>query len=218
MKLKNVIIGTVSDENTVTMEYTFSLVETVKKALTQNIVLHPVLCRSSGNTTMRINQLITMAWKQKADAIVLISPKISWAPESLLDLICSKTKVVALPVCGATGFLVEVTDIERLQTNKETGEIKVKRTSLDFFKIEGEVLRSLCETSPSIQYEDAEVKVVIGGTELGVTHSNDADVLISRIKECGYEVWLNPNHSIQTDFVSKTQGDFLAALTKAQNV
>jgi hypothetical protein len=215
MKLKNVIIGTVSDENTVTMEYTFSLVETVKEALKQNIVLHPILCRSSGNTTMRINQLITMAWKEKVDAIVLVSPNASWTSECLMALTQSETEVIALPVCGPNGFFVGTTEVERLQTNKK-GEIKIQRTGLEFMKLSSEVLNSLCESAPSIQYEGNEVKVVIGGLEQYSSYATDAEILFSRTKECGYEVWLNPNHTVQTSTVHRTQGDFSVVLKEAK--
>jgi len=215
-KQKSVLVGTVSERNSVSLEYSFSLAESAKVGLSQSALINPMLCTSSGNTTMRLNQLITIAWERKVDSLILISPDASWSPEAMMAVVDSDTEVVALPVCGSSGFLVGITDVQRIQTKEETGEIKVKSVNLEFFKMGIEVLQSLCESSPTIQYEGGDVKAVISGADFSSVRPTDSEILLGRIQECGYEIWLNPNHTVQTTTVGRTQGDFLAAIGVAK--
>lgn len=215
-KQKSVLLGTVSEKNSVSLEYSLSLAESAKIGLSQGTLINPVLCTSSGNTTMRLNQLITLAWERKTDSLIFVSPDASWSPEAMMAVVDSDTEVVALPVCSNNGFFVGITDTQRIQTKKETKEIKVKNVNLEFFKMEAEVLQSLCESSPTIQYEGGDVKAVISGADLSSVRPADSEILLGRIQECGYEVWLNPNHTVQTTTTSRTQGDFLVAMGEAK--
>ncbi len=215
IKQKKVLVGTVSEKNSVSLEYSFSLVESVKAALNQNTVISAKLYDSEGNTTMKINQLITLAWREKVDSLLLVSPDASWSPQSMMAVVNSKTEVVALPVCGINGFLVGFDDIRKITKKKETGEMKVNRANLNFFKLGAEALRSLCETSPDIIYEEENVKAVIGGADIFSSYAANDALLFDRLRECGYGVWVNPNHTVQTNTIYRSQGDFLAVMGKA---
>lgn len=214
--LRRTIVGTVTDTGTVDISYVAALSESIKVGLMRNVVLIPILYRSGGDSTMRLNQLITLAWREGVDDLIFVSPEASWEPTAMVDVAMSPKQALALPTFGAEGFRVQMGEVPRLQTDENTGEVKVMSASLDFLKLGKEVLGALCETHPTAQYEGGEVKLVLEGGDMGASHANASDILAARLREAQYELWLNPAHTVQTVVRQVTQADFASALREAK--
>jgi hypothetical protein len=165
---------------------------------------------------MYYNLLLTLAWREKMDGLLLLSPEINWDPSALLDVVQSSKDALTLPVFGLQGFQVQLGEISRLQTDDVTGEIKVLGAGLGFFRLSKVALTTLCETHSSIDFEGQEVKLVLQHGDIYGGFASDAEILTYRLKEAGYEIWLNPKHSVNTVTTQSVGGDFAAALKEEQ--
>lgn len=213
---RQILVGVVSHTGTTDIWFCQALVESVKLCLSHNIILTPVLVRSQGNATMYYNLLLTLAWREKMDGLLLLSPDVNWNPEALLDVVQSSKDALSLPVFGSQGFQVQLGEIPRLQTDEVTGEIKVLGTGLGFFRLSKGALATLCETHSSIDFEGQDVKLILQHGDIYGGFASDAEILTYRLKEAGYEVWLNPKHSVNTVTTQSVGGDFAAALKEEQ--
>ena len=210
------IVGVVTDSGQCDMFFAQALAESVKVGFAQNIVITPVFLRSTGNAMMRYNQLITMAWKEGVDDLLFVAPDCYWQPQAMVDLIHSSKDVVALPVATSTGFQVQMGELPRLQTDEKSGEIKVLWAGMSFFRLSKDTLKKLCETHPTIEYGGEEVKLVIQNGDIYGGFASPAEVLVYRLKEAGFEIWLNPKHTVNTVTTQPVEADFAAALKEAK--
>lgn len=213
---RQVLVGVVSHTGTTDIWFCQALVESVKLCLSHNIILTPALVRSQGNATMYYNLLLTLAWREKMDGLLLLSPEVNWDPQALLDVVQSSKDVLTLPVFNQQGFQVQLGEIPRLQTDDVTGEIKVLGAGLGFFRVSKGALTTLCETHSSIDFDGQEVKLILQHGDIYGGFASDAEILAHRLKEAGFEVWLNPKHSVNTVTTQSVGGDFAAALRETQ--
>ena len=213
---RQILVGVVSHTGTTDIWFCQALVESVKLCLSHNIILTPVLLRSQGNAAMNYNLLLTLAWREKMDGLLLLSSEVNWQPQALLDVVQSSKDILALPVFGPQGFQVQLGEIPRLQTDEVTGEIKVPGAGLGFFRLNKKALTALCETHSSVDFEGQDVKVVLQHGDIYGAFASDHDILVYRLKEAGFELWLNPNHSVNTVTTQLIGGDFAAALKEEQ--
>jgi len=213
---RQILVGVVSHTGTTDIWFCQALVESVKLCLSHNIILIPVLVRSQGNATMNYNLLLTIAWREKMDGLLLLSPEVNWDPSALLEVVQSSKDVLVLPVFGQQGFQVQLGEIPRLQTDEVTGEIKVLGAGLGFFRLSKKVLETLCETHSSIDFEGQDVKLILQHGDIYGGFAFDAEILTHRLNEAGYEIWMNPKHSVNTMTTQLMGGDFAAALKEEQ--
>jgi hypothetical protein len=206
--LRRTIIGVVTDTGAVDMFFAQALSESIKLAITQQVLLVPVFLRSLGNATMCFNRLITLAWREGADDLVFVSPNCYWQPTALLEAVFSTKDVLALPVSSSGGFRVHLGELPRLQTDEKTGEIKVLSSSIEFLRISKTAITKLCETHPTIDFEGEELKLVLQHGDVYGAFATDSEVLTYRLKEAGFEVWLNPQHTVNTVFPQPVEASF----------
>lgn len=213
---RQVLVGVVSHTGTTDIWFCQALVESVKLCLSHNIILTPVLLRSQGNATMNYNLLLTLAWREKMDGLLLLSSEVNWDPPALLAVVQSSKDVLTLPVFNQQGFQVQLGEIPRLQVDEVTGEIKVLGAGLGFFRLSKTALATLCETHSSIDFDGQDVKLILQHGDIYGGFASDAEILAHRLKEAGYEIWLNPSHSVNTVTTQPVGGDFAAALKEIQ--
>ena len=212
-QFKRYVIATFLNEPKCDMFYTHALCESAKAFLANQIVLIPTITNATDGKVMAFNQAITLAWQEKVDGIVFISPDASWSPQALFELISSDKDCVALPVMTANGIEVELGEIPRLQRDEQTGEIKVPYAALDFMYLSAYTINELCNTHQSIDYNGQETKLVLQTGDIFTGYYNESQILKSRLSELNIETWVNPNHTIATRQTQVYANDFNAILT-----
>ena len=213
---RRVVVGVVTDTGTVDLCFAQSLCDSIKVASMMGVDIVPIFMRSKGNATMRYNQLLTWAWKGGTDDLVFISPNCSWQPQAFMDTLLSANDAVTLPVFTQDGYQVQMGELPRLQTDANSGEIKVLGAGLGFFRLSKKILTKLCETHPTIEFEGDEVKLVLQHGDIYGAFVRPADILVHRLKELGVELWLNPKHTVNTMTFAPLEGNFAAALAEAK--
>jgi hypothetical protein len=217
-KYRRYIIATLTDDGKCDMFYVSALSEAIKVSITNNIVLIPIFYQTLGNKSLALNQALTLAWKEKVDGIIFIhSTAVNWTSEMLFDLITSDKNVVGLPVADADGFDLNLGAISQLHTDPKTEEIKVKQASIDFMYMSPYTIKKLCDTHPSIEFQNQEIKLVLQSGDIDSSYNSENIILQHRLQELSIETWINPKHTVFTRNTFTFNMDFGNLLTKLKN-
>lgn len=212
-QFKRYVIATFLNDSKCDMFYTSSLCESAKSFTANNIALIPTIINAVNGKVMAFNQAITLAWKEKVDGIVFISPDAVWTPQELFTIVSSDKDCVAFPVMTANGIDIQLGEIPRLQQDDKTKEIKVPYASLDFLYLSSYSIHELCNTHQSIEYEGQDVKLVLQTGDIFTGYYNEGQILKSRLSELNIETWVNPNHTISTRQIQTYTNDFSTILS-----
>lgn len=193
--MKRILLAVITEADVCSASFCSSLVSSVAVGLHNDIELLPVFFPANGNWSMAFNQAVTLAWEQKLDGFLCVSPRVSWQPESLLALVNSDKDAVAMPVATKGGFEISLGEVARLQEDTESGEIKVRGVSLDFIHLSAYTLGRLCETHPVISYRNQDVKLIIQSGDIYSSYFDPCDILAYRLREQGVELWVSSGHT-----------------------
>lgn len=192
--MKRILIATVTEADTCSASFCISLAQSVKVGLGAGVDFLPVAFSANGNWSMAFNQAVTLAWQEGLDGFLCISPRVTWQPQSLLELINSKHDAVAIPVATKGGFDVSLGEIARLQEDAN-GEIKVLGASLDFLYLSPYAVNQLCTTHPMVTYKNQDIKLILQSGDIYNTYADPSDILAYRLIEQGIEMWVNARHT-----------------------
>ena len=193
--MKRVLLAVITEGDQCVTPFCMSLVQSVKVGLSAGIEFLPVFFPANGNWSMAFNQGVTLAWQEKLDGFLCISPRVSWQPESLLALINSNKDAVAMPVATKGGFEIQLGEIARLQDDPESGEIKVLGASLDLIYLSPYAVGRLCETHPTVSYRGSDIKLILQSGDIYNAYFDPADILAYRLRELGIELWVSSRHT-----------------------
>ena len=205
--MKRILLAVITEADTCSAPFCSSLVQSVAFGLRNDIELLPVFFSANGNWSMAFNHAVTLAWQEKLDGFLCVSPRVSWVPESLLALIGSDKDAVAMPVATKGGFEVSLGEIARLQEDTESGEIKVQGASLDCIYLSPSAVGRHCETHPMVSYRNQDVKLIIQSGDIYNSYFDPADILAYRLRELGIELWVSSRHTaFRQDAIEYTAG------------
>ena len=193
--MKRILLAIITEADTCSASFCVALAQTAKVGLSAGIEFFPVVFPANGNWAMAFNQGVTLAWGEKLDGFLCVSPRVSWKPESLLDLVQSNKDAVAMPVATKTGFEVSLGEAARLQEDAESGEIKVLGASLDLIYLSSYALIRLCETHPTVGYRGNDTKLILQSGDIYNSYFEPSDILTYRLRELGVELWLSSKHT-----------------------
>jgi hypothetical protein len=191
--MKRILLAVITEGDHCVAPFCSSLVQSVKVGLANDVEFFPVFFEADGNWSMGFNQGVTLAWGEKLDGFVCVSPRVSWDTEALIALVNSDKDSVALPVATRNGFQVQLGEIARLQDDGR--EIKVQGASLDFMYLSPYALDRLCETHPFVDYKGNQVKLILQSGDIYTAYFDPADILAYRLREQGIELWVNYKHT-----------------------
>lgn len=194
-QFKNVYVLTNTSNNDVKSLYVSSLATSIRLALFNGIKVIPLFAGNIDSSTMAKNELLNNIKDVDYDSVVFINPDIGWDALSFVTCLASKEEVVALPVVKKTaGNVVFDLDIDMSDIEKnDEGLIKVKHASTAFLKISKKVLTELLDSSLSVTNNTGnEVKNVFEFEVKDGQFFNDSVVICHKIKDMGYDIWLNP--------------------------
>ena len=194
-QFKNVFVLTTTTDNQIKSSYVTSLATTIRLALFNGIKVFPIFAGKIDSSTMAKNELLNNLKDTEYDSVVFVNDDLAWDPVSFVSCVLSKEDVVALPVVKKTlGNVVfdldmDTTDIEK----NDEGLIKVKHASTGFLKVSNKVMTELMDSSVSVTNNTGnEVKNVFEFQVKDGQFFNDSIVLCHKIKDMGYDIWLNP--------------------------
>jgi hypothetical protein len=161
---------------------------------------------------MAANQAMTVTWAEKLDGLVLVNPRVGWQAESLIDLCQTDKDAVALPVSTQAGFNIKLGEVSRLQEDESTGEIKVQGASLSFFYLSSYALGQLAESHPTVSYHGMDTKLILQSGDIYASYHTHEEVLAYRLRELGIEIWVNSRHTVKSQELTESAGDFAQVL------
>jgi len=198
--MKRILLAVITEGDLCVAPFCVSLVQSVKVALANDIELFPVFFPADGNWSMGFNQAATLAWTEKLDGFLCVSPRVSWSAESLLELIRTEHDAVALPVATRNGFQVQLGELARLQD--DGAAIKVQGCSLDFIYLSPYALDRLCECHPFVEYRGNQTKLILQSGDIYAAYFDPSDILAYRLREQSIELWVCHKHSAyRSDFI-----------------
>jgi hypothetical protein len=210
--MKRVLLAVITEGDLCVAPFCSSLAQSIKVALANDIELFPVFFPADGNWSMAFNQAVTLAWQEKLDGFLCVSPRVSWSAEGLLALINCEKDAVATPVATRNGFQVQLGEIARLQD--DGAAIKVQGASLDFVYLSSCSIERLCETHSFVDYKGNPVKLILQSGDIYAAYFDPSDILAYRLREQGIELWVNYKYSaFRSDAIEYT-ANFEQVLTE----
>jgi hypothetical protein len=191
--MKRILLAVITEGDHCVAPFCSALAQSIKVALSNDIELFPVFFEANGNWSMAFNQAVTLAWTEKLDGFLCVSPRVSWDAESLLELIRTEHDAIALPVATRNGFQVQLGEIARLQ--EDGSSVKVQGASLDFIYLSPYALDRLCQTHPFVDYRGNQVKLILQSGDIYASYFDPSDILAYRLREQGIELWVCYKHS-----------------------
>ncbi len=193
--MKRILLAIITEADTCSASFCVSLTQTAKVGLSAGIELFPVVFPANGNWSMGFNQGVSLAWSEKLDGFLCVSPRVAWQPEAMLELVSSNKDVVAMPVATKSGFEISLGEVARLQEDAESGEIKVQGASLDCIYLSPYTINQLCSTHPTVSYRNQDVKLILQSGDIYNSYFDPSDILAYRLRELGIEMWLSSKHT-----------------------
>jgi hypothetical protein len=191
--MKRILLAVITEGDLCVAPFCSSLAQSIKVALANDIELFPVFFPADGNWSMAFNQAVTLAWTEKLDGFLCVSPRVSWDADALCEVIGRGHDAVALPVATRNGFQVQLGELARLQD--DGAAIKVQGCSLDFIYLSPYALDRLCETHPFVDYKGNQVKLILQSGDIYAAYFDPSDILAYRLREQSIELWVCYKHS-----------------------
>ena len=210
--MKRILLAVITEADTCSASFCASLAQSVRLGLYNEVEILPAFFAANGNWSMAFNQAATLSWNEKLDGFLCVSPRLSWQPESLLDLVNSDKDAVVMPVATKGGFEVSLGEVARLQEDAATGEIKVPGASIDLLYLSPYAIDQLCTTHPTVTYKGQEVKLVLQYGDIYDSYFSPSDILAYRLREHGIELWLAAKHTAHRQDAIEYTNNFATVL------
>ena len=208
--MKKILIATPCLDQKVDAYFVHSLCESIKLGIKHNLDIRCVFLANESILPMARNELFALAYKEKYDVMVFIDDDEYWKEDALLEIIQSKKDVICLPVVNKTdkevGFNVW---LNSNNTKDETdGYIKVDKCGTGFLKLSRKVIEDLWESNTELAFRNKKLKNICEYTYESGEFVGEDITLTKKIKELGYDIWLNPKHTVSHIGNKMYKGDF----------
>ncbi len=206
--MKRVLIATPCLDGKVDAWFVNSLYESTKLGLANNVMFQPVFLANESILPMARNELLNLAYRERYDAMVFIDDDEEWDPKVLLNIINSSKDVVAVPVVNKGDKKIQY-NVYDVQKEPDTdGYLKIGRCGTGFLKLSQKVIKDLWESNPVCEFRGRQLKYICEYTVINDSFHGEDIVLCEKIKELGYQIWLNPTHTVTHIGNKKFRGDF----------
>jgi hypothetical protein len=213
--IRTVYLGTYCPNNSVESFYAHSLSDTIKLCLINGIRVIPLFINDISSAIVAKNELLSIVSGQDYESIVFVDHNMAWDASALMTIINSQNDAMALPCAkkSGTGVIFDL-DIGTEVQRDPNGYIKVDYASTAMFKLSKELVDALNDSSLSITNPTGtEVKNVFEiNTQYG-KFFNESIVVCSKIRELGYDIWLNTISTCANIAGNVYSADFAASLT-----
>lgn len=214
-QLRTVYIGTHCPNNTVESFYVYSLADTIKLGLANNIIFVPLLINDIPSAIVAKNEILHIVANQECDGVIFIDHNIAWDANSLLTIVNAQHNAVALPVAKKAGTSVMFDlEIGKDIVRDDNGYVKVNYASTAMLRLSKSLVTELCDSNVSITNPTGnEVKNVFETNTQYGRFFNEGVVLCNKIRDLGHNIWLNPISTCANIAGNVFAADFAANLT-----
>lgn len=209
--MKKVLIATPCLDQKVDAYFVHSLCESIKLGLQHDLDINCVFLANESILPMARNELFALAYKQNYDAMVFIDDDEYWDEKVLIDILLNPKDVITVPVVNKNdqkiGFNIFLSD-GILQKDSEDGYIKIDKSGTGFLKLSRKVIVDLWESNPELRFRNKKLKNICEYTFRNGDFVGEDIALSYKIKELGYDIWVNPNSTVFHIGNKMYKGDF----------
>lgn len=216
-KPKKVLIATPAYDGRLDVWYCNALVNTIRLAQANNIILVPVFMSYDALVQRARNDLVALAVQDKFDAMIFIDSDMEWDPSWVLELLARKEHIVG-------GCARKKTDNEEVYTVKtedtsihKNGMMKCDSIGTGFVKLSKKAILALWNVSEPYTNEGKESRMCfdVSINNAGELCSEDTTMFSKLIME-GFDVWWHPAMTLNHTGVKKFEGNFLDYVNRLQ--
>jgi hypothetical protein len=210
--MKKILIATPCLDQKVDAYFVHSLCESIKLGIKNDLDIRCVFLANESILPMARNELFALAYKENYDTMVFIDDDESWKEHALIEIIQSNKDVVSLPVVnkGDTDIGFNVWLNKDAEKDPSDGYIKINKCGAGFLKLSRKVIEDLWNSNTELVFRNKKIKNICEYTYVNGDFIGEDITLTKKIKELGYDIWLNPNHTVSHIGNKMYKGDFKA--------
>ena len=210
--MKKILIATPCLDQKVDAYFVHSLCESIKLGIKNNLDIRCVFLANESILPMARNELFALAYKENYDIMVFIDDDESWKEHALIEIIQSNKDVVTLPVVNKsdTDIAFNVWLNKDLEKDPSDGYIKINKCGTGFLKLSRKVIDDLWNSNTELLFRNKKLKNICEYTYVNGEFIGEDITLTKKIKELGYDIWLNPNYTVSHIGNKMYKGDFKA--------
>lgn len=212
--MKKILIATPCLNQKVDAYYTHSLVESIKLGLKRDLNLNPIFLANESILPMARNELINLAYHEQYETMVFIDDDEYWDPKILIEIIESDKDVITVPVVNKGDKKIEYNIYYEKIEQDSNGYFEVKSTGTGFLKLSKKVIVDLWESNTELVFRNKKLKNICEYTFINGSFVGEDITLSRKIKELGYKIWVNPNHTVSHIGNKMYKGNFLEHIKK----
>jgi hypothetical protein len=207
--MKRVLIATPCLDQKVDAYFVHSLCESIKLGIKNNLDIRCVFLANESILPMARNELFRLAYDEKYDIMVFIDDDEYWDEKALIEIIQSEKDVITVPVVNKgdknIGYNVWLGEDKEKDTD---GYIKIEKCGTGFLKLTRKVIVDLWNTNTELFFRNKSLKNICEYTFENGSFIGEDIALTKKIKELGYDIWLNPKHTVSHIGNKMYKGDF----------
>lgn len=209
-KALKVLIATPAYDGRLDVWYTNALVNTIRLTQANNIFVHPVFMSYDALIQRARNCLFKIAIDGEYDHMIFIDSDMEWNPDWVMKLINSKEDVIG----GTARKKTDDAEIYVVNTNDLTihqnGFIKCNSLGTGFVKISRKAFEKLWFASPEYKNEGQVHRMVCDVQIIDGQLCSEDTVLFRRLRQLGFDSWLDPTMTCGHVGTKKFLGNFEA--------
>jgi hypothetical protein len=208
--MKKVLIATPCLDQKVDAYFVHSLCESIKLGLKHDLDIRCVFLANESILPMARNELFALGYRENYDTIVFIDDDECWNEQALIDIVLSEKDVVTVPVVnkGDKDITFNVWLKDSKESDSSDGYIKIEKCGTGFMKISRKVLEDLWESNTELVFRNKKLKNICEYTYAEGQFVGEDITLSKKIKELGYDIWLNPHYTVSHIGNKMYKGDF----------
>jgi len=208
--MKKILIATPCLDQKVDAYFVHSLCESIKLGIKHDLDIRCVFLANESILPMARNELFALAYKENYDTMVFIDDDESWDETALIEIIQSKKDVIALPVVnkGDKDITFNVWLTKETKKDESDGYITINKCGTGFLKLSRKVIEDLWNSNTQLVFRNKKIKNICEYTHVNGDFVGEDITLASKIKDLGYDIWLNPNHTVSHIGNKMYRGDF----------
>lgn len=207
---RRVLVGTPSYDGKLDVWYVNSLMETIKIGLAANISIKPIWVSYDSLVQRARNDVIYYAKEGNYDDVIMIDADIEWNPEWFFKLLDYPVDVVGgtYPKKDDTNGNIYVVK-KTIQTAYDSnGLMKVDGLGTGFLRLSRRAYEHLWNTSKPYTHNNREQRWIFDVTLFNGDIISEDINLCKKLKESGFDIWLDPKMTCNHIGVKKYQGNF----------
>jgi GT2 family glycosyltransferase len=207
--LKKVLIATPCLDQKVDAYFVHSLCESIKLGIKHDLDIRCVFLANESILPMARNELFKLAYDENYDTMIFIDDDEYWDEKVLIEIIQSEKDVVTVPVVNKSdkelGYNVWLNKEQEKDTD---GYIKIDKCGTGFLKLSRKVIVDLWNTNTELFFRNRAVRNICEYTFENGAFIGEDIALTKKVKELGYDIWLNPNYTVSHIGNKMYKGDF----------